>query len=427
VTQDDILQVGPTLAYVNPVADVVPNDASTAPINAWGGFPRAVLRGAPWTELPPSSDDPSGIYRAVEHRGDEDHAPGKFLDGDGNVLVLPVRDRQDEYLEWASTPNADGKISKITFVAEGYDYFSELFDKDEGRVVDLYKEFAGVTNIVPDDLRAPKGIYRHKQKGKETVAKPGGFNPRNKYNISPGIVHLSHRANSLGAEVNLAGVSGIARKNAKNAIVDPADAERILCCSEGGDPDRNSDPLIGQQAYSLVLAQKRYTLANPVGLYIAGVDHSRLLLPDNRTAVPREWWKEVRGSGIWDSNRSRVLRLEFEVPKTEKFVVGDLLIDGLPIKYAGRLADLITVHLFVTSWQRQGEGIGPTVPCTGTGCRQHGHEHLIIQKGRCPDGYDLAFPDLVPEKQPISLEAMVSSQVSTEFIDVKRRRMSRLP
>jgi hypothetical protein len=236
VTSDDLLRIGPTLAYVNPVADVVPTGAATGPINSWGGFPRAVLRGAPWTEFPQSSDDPTGVYRAVEHLGDEDHAPGKFLDENGNVLVLPVRDRQDEYLEWAIRQNADGKIIKITFVAEGYDYFSELFDKDEERVVDLYEEFTGVANITADDLRAPKGIYRQKRKGKVTVAKPGGLNPRNKYNISPGIVHLSHRANSLGAEVNLAGVSGIARKNAKNVTVDPADAERILCCSEGGIP-----------------------------------------------------------------------------------------------------------------------------------------------------------------------------------------------
>jgi hypothetical protein len=195
----------------------------------------------------------------------------------------------------------------------------------------------------------------------------------------------------------------------------------------GGDPDRNSDPLIGQQAYSLVLAQKRYTLANPVGLYIAGVDESRLLLPDNRTAVPREWWKEVRGSGIWDPNQSRVLRLELEVPKTEKFVVGDLLIDGLPIKYPGRLADLISVHLFVTSWQRQDKVVGPIVPCTGTGCRQHGHDHLVVSEGKCPNGYDLAFPDLLPEEKPVKLEALVSSQVSTELIHTTRRRMSRLP
>jgi hypothetical protein len=428
VTKDDIVRVGPMLAYVNPLTGAIPPNAVTGPVNSWRGFPRAVERGAPWTEFPRDNDDPTGRYRAVEHLGDEDHRPGKFVDQDGNVLILPVRDRQDEYLEWAVRQNSDGKITKITFVAEGYDYFYELFNKDEGRVVDIYKEFTGLTNLSADDLRAPKGIYRRNGKRRDsTITEPGKFNPRNKYNISPGIVHLSHRANSLGAEVNLAGVSGIARKNAKEETVDPSDAEKVLCCSEGGDPDRNSDPLIGQQAYSLVLAGRRYTLANPVGLYIAGVDESRLLLPDNKTAVPREWWKEVRGTGIWKPDESRVLRLELEVPKSEKFVVGDLLVDGSPIKYAGRLTDLITVHLFVTSWQRGDKAIGPIVPCTGTCCRQQGHEHLVVSEGPCQNGYDLAFPDLLPAQKLVDLLATVGSEVSTAFTQRTRRRLGRLP
>src|SRR5207244_1524346 len=144
---------------------------------------------------------------------------------------------------------------------------------------------------------------------------------------------------SLSAEVNLAGVSGIARKSAKGDTLDASDSERILCCSEGGNPDRNSDPLIAQQAYGLVLGKKRYTLGNPIGLYIAAVDDSKLLLPDNKTLLPKEWWKEIRGTGIWNAKESRVLRLQLEVPATEKFVVGDLLVGGSPVVHPGQLAE----------------------------------------------------------------------------------------
>ena len=59
------------------------------------------------------------------------------------ILHLPVRDRQDEYLEWVALRNSDGKIVKIIFVAEGYDYFSELFSSDEGRALEIYKDFTG--------------------------------------------------------------------------------------------------------------------------------------------------------------------------------------------------------------------------------------------------------------------------------------------
>ena len=397
VSPQDIMHVAPTLAYVNPAVTPPPQDATTTAIAPWGGFPRAVVRRAPWTEYPQNPDDPSGIFRAVEHLGDEDHRPGLFVDQDNTVLDLPVRDRQDEYLEWAVRCNPDGQITKIIFVAEGYDYFTELFDKDERRVLEIYKDFTENTSLQVDDLRAKKGVYRKLADGsKRTVAKPGSFNPRNRFNISPGIVHLSHRANSLGAEVNLAGVSGITRKDTKRNTLDSTDAERILCCSEGGNPDRNSDPLIAQQAYALVLRGNRFTLANPVGLYIAGIAEERLLQPDNRTAVPREWWKIVRGHDLWTAGQSRVLRLELEVPASENFVVGNLLVDGSPIKYAGQLADLITVHLFVTTWMRDVAGTGPVVPCIGTGCRQTGQKHIVISEGKCPEGFELAFPDLIP-------------------------------
>ena len=99
VSEEDVRQIGPTLAYVDPVMDPPPSAAVTTAIAPWGGFPRAVKRGAPWTELPHDVDDPTGVYRAVEHLGEEDHRPGVFIDKDDNILHLPVRDRQDEYLE----------------------------------------------------------------------------------------------------------------------------------------------------------------------------------------------------------------------------------------------------------------------------------------------------------------------------------------
>jgi len=285
---------------------------------------------------------------------------------------------------------------KLSFVAEGYDYFSTLFDHDEGRVLELYKEFTGLSELKVDDLRAPEGIYRRRIDGRtETVAEPGAFNPRNRYNINPGIVHLSHRANSLGAEVNLAGVSGIARKKLSGDTLDGSDAEQLLCCNQGGNPNRNSDPLISQQAYRQVLNKYRYTLSNPVGLYIASIEEKGLLLPDNKTQVPREWWREVRGAGIWDAGESRVLRLELSIPASEKLTISDLLIGGQPVKFAGQIAELLNVHLYVTRWLR--DFVGPTVKCDGTCCIEIGTERLVPDaKGQCAGAFELKFPDLVP-------------------------------
>lgn len=384
------------LTYVDPTATDIPNSAETIPIAPWNGFPRAVTRRTPWKEFPPIEGDIDGVYRAVEHLGDEDHPQGVFVDRHDRVLHLPVRDRQDEYLEWSARRNSEGQITKITFVAEGYDYFSTLFEKEESRVVEIYKDFTEVSSLKADDLRAKHGIYRRLKDGRtRTVAEPGAFNPRNRYNINPGIVHLSHRANSLGAEVNLAGVSGIARKKVGGDTLDGKNEEELLCCNQGGNPNRNSDPLISAQAYKQVLDGFRYTLANPVGLYIAKMEESGLLLPDNATLVPREWWRIVRGDGLWNPATSRVLRLELQIPPQEKLTISDLLIGGNPVKFPGQIAELLSVHLFVTRWKRSDGSIGPIVKCEGTCCRQHGGQQLEGSDGTCRDGFDLAFPDLV--------------------------------
>jgi hypothetical protein len=422
VTNEDVTNEREKLAYADPTESPPPAGADTVPIQAWNGFPRAVMRRAPWKEYPPVEGDTEGNYRAVEHLGDEDYPAGTFIDRRDRVLHLPVRDRQDEYLEWMATRNRDAKIVRLTFVAEGYDYFSELFKHDEGRALELYKDFTGVSSLKVDDLHAKNGIYRRLKNGdKRTVVEPGDFNPRNGYNINPGIVHLSHRANSLGAEVNLAGVSGIARKKASGSVVDGKNEEELLCCNGGGNPNRNSDPLISAQAYAQVLASYRYTLANPVGLYIAGIEDG-LLLPDNATQVPREWWHTVRGEGLWDTSKSRVLRLELEVPAKEKITISDLLVGGNPIRFPGQIAELLSVHLFVTRWKRNDASVGPTVKCDSTCCRQHGGQQLELTIGNCSDGFDLAFADLLPAPGPVAAAVTATSAAKTMFSKVRAQR-----
>jgi len=407
VTEGDIANVRETLAYADPTKTPPPGGSETFPVQAWNGFPRAVTRRGPWQEFPPMPGDAQGNYRAVEHLGDEDI--GTLVDQHHKVLNLPVRDRQDEYLEWAVRRRNDGKIIRLTFVAEGYDYFARLFEHDQARTLDLYRDFTGLSTLKADDLRAMNGIYAVSSQGTQTIVNPGGFNPRNSYNINPGIVHLSHRANSLGAEVNLAGVSGITRKKISGVLVDGKNEEELLCCNQGGNPNRNSDPLISAQAYAQVLGHYHYTLANPVGLYIAGVEDSGLLLPDNATQVPREWWRVLRGDGLWTATNSRVLRLELEVPAKEKLTISDLLVGGNPVQFAGQIADLISVHLFVTRWKRKDASMGPTVSCDGTCCRQHGGQRLEPSDGSCRQGFDLAFPDLVSTSTPKAFASLLTA------------------
>ncbi|MEC3947555.1 hypothetical protein [Sphingobium sp. HWE2-09] len=212
VISTEIAAHAPTLGYIDPTTALPEQAGHTTPISSWNAFPRAVKRRGLWSEFPSVEGDSDGSQRAAEHIGDEDHRPGQFVDRNDAVLHLPVRDRQDAYLEWTGRRDSEGKLSKAIFVAEGYDYFISLFEHNEGRVLELYRDFTEDRTIRVDDLRAINGIYRRRTDGSRiTVAEPGAFNPRNRYNINPGIVHLSHRANSLSADVNLAGVSAIMR------------------------------------------------------------------------------------------------------------------------------------------------------------------------------------------------------------------------
>lgn len=397
VTEAEISANAPDLGYIDPVATPPETDGETVAVSPWGAFPRAVRRRGPWTEFPPVDGDREGIHRAAEDLGEEDHPEGVFVDGENKVLHLPVRHRQDEYLEWVARRSKEGKINKVAFVAEGYDYYATLFKYDEGRALDLYRDFTGDNSIRVDDLRARKGIYRRLPDGsRQTVVDPGDFNPRNRFNIEPGIVHLSHRANSLGAEVNLAGVSAILRLKADGTtLVDGRNSEELLCCCQGGNPNRNSDPLISDQAYAQVMGGFRYTLANPVGLYIAGVDDQRVQTKNGDALTP-DWWTVVRGEGFGDPKSCRVLRLELAPPKGSNLTLEDLEVDGEPVRFAGQLADLLQVHLFVTRWKRNdGDNHGPSVPCLGTCCRKTGTQQLVPTRRKCGAGYDLAFPGLI--------------------------------
>jgi hypothetical protein len=73
----------------------------------------------------------------------------------------------------------------------------------------------------------------------------------------------------------------------------------------------------------------------PVGLYMIDFDDSGFTRPDGSPVG--DYWRVVRGTP------DAALRVEYEVPAAEGFVVGDVRIGGRPIRYGGQLAEQITV------------------------------------------------------------------------------------
>ena len=262
-------------------------DASEVDVNVlaerslvWMAFPRQVL---------------------VAHRDDRRAA---FVEADADVAR---RDPQNEYCEWHVTRNAGGKITKVVFVTESPEYWQRLWAADRGRVVSLYQTLVDPA-VGEADLR---------------VGGPGSaYNQFNRFNTTNGIVHLIQSINTITAALGLAQGSintGAARDNYEapppglRTSVDP----RVICD-------------IG----SLARTGLSLTLHEPIGLYITGYDDTGWIKPDGSPVD--DYWRIVRGSG------GQILRLEYQVPAVEGFVVGDIRIGGRRIEWGGQIAEHVT-------------------------------------------------------------------------------------
>ena len=158
----------------------------------------------------------------------------------------------------------------------------------------------------------------------------------NRFNnsTSNGAMHLIQGANTLTAEIELGAAATIRRAQAGAEITD---AQELIRCSRYGEPERNSDPFIGEQVNALARQQADITLNNPVGLYLHEFNPVGWTTPDGEDA--RRFWSFVRGRD------DHFVRAVFEVPPGRGYVVGDITIDGRPIEFGAQIADFITIKL----------------------------------------------------------------------------------
>ena len=229
---------------------------------------------------------------------------------------------QDEYLEWHGYRNADGKLTRVDFTCEPPEYWSFLGSVAPAKVLQLYKR-----HVDPAVTRAD--LFENNR-----------YDPLNKWNSSAGVMHLTQRSNSLGAEVNLAADGTVVRRRGTTILTD---ADALIQCARYGEPLRSSDPRIGADVNALARDGYAITLKDPVGLYIHSIDLSGFTKPDG-TAVPRGWFKITRGTTAF------AVRATFAVPEGETvggrpLVAGDLTVGGVPLEFGGQVAGAITMRL----------------------------------------------------------------------------------
>ncbi len=216
------------------------------------------------------------------------------------------REVQDEYLEWHVTRRRDGKITKVVLVTETPEYWAELARADPATVLRLYRRLVGRAVAAKDLFGGPGGAY----------------DPRNVWNTERGIVHYIQRINTLGDAVRLA----------IDAVRAPAPADNLEAESSRV---TSADPRVELDVAVLARRDLSITLREPVGLYMVDWDDTGWSKPNGRPVG--DYWRVRRGKP------GAALRLEYEVPKGEGFVVGEIRIGGREIEYGGQIAEHVTV------------------------------------------------------------------------------------
>ena len=271
-------------AFYNPA--VVDVEIVGEKMMVWMGFPRRVL-------LPNLRDDKETAYQQAD------------------VLRLDGSHPQDEYFEWYVHKTGD-KISKVTFVTELRSYFEELWAVDRKAVVKIFHKHVS-PSVIESDLENSDGSY----------------NVFNRWNTEDGIMHYTQSINTLGAAIGLAQDL----RDASPPVMDNYDGEPSFAKTT-----TSVDPRVNYDVHMLVRKGLYVTFREPIGIYIIDWNNHGITQPNGKPAPP-SWWKIRRGKP------GMVLRLDYEVPESAGFLVGDLMIGGQKIEYGGQLAEHISVGL----------------------------------------------------------------------------------
>ena len=339
--------------FYDPSNDPTPGTTPAKKPIPWNGFPNSIWR---WFN---ADADPAGQAKAFAaadtlrpffyyRRGGDTRIgwwkPGRpamrrFENGALGADVIPSHRQQDEYCEWHSH-RAGGRTTRITFTAEGPEYWEKMAEKDLDLVARLYREHVD-PGVQAPDLVWPYDVYVFDFDSQQYVGplfRKDAYNRFNKWNTTHGAMHLTHPANTLGAEINLAADATVLRPAVNQQ---PADthAERLICCAGYGGVNRSSDPLIGKAVNDLARGGNAITLAGPVGLYIGTVGIGGLRDP---AGVPIPQALRVRRAS---ADGTMILRAEVVVPQGASYSLDQCTFDQRPLQYGGQIARKISLFL----------------------------------------------------------------------------------
>jgi hypothetical protein len=352
--------------------------------------------------------------------------PGSYLVGDQwkHLYYRP----QDEYCEWHVTRDADGSIRRVTFTSEPPEYWQALHGDslpnlenhptypttgDRKMLVELYREYIS-RDVQPEDLICAEDLVDYSNPEEPTVVyRKGEYNPYNMWNTTNGAMHLTHPANSLGAEIALAADATILRHKDGRPVTDP---DALIGYAAYGGPNRTSDPTIGASVNSLAWLGAYLTLRNPIGLAMNHIDLAGITTPHGEP-VTSQYFRTLRGR----ESAGQIERAVFEVPKGERFSVSDLKIGGRPIRHGGQLAERIAVNLVAIAAQL---GTFHNTALDGTGSTGEDRKTptflRFAQGGHLPPGYGPAFDYPPPESGTAANVAVLAEAAVAQTGNARR-------
>lgn len=340
------------------------------------------------------------------------------MDGPGSYYVGEVWENlfyrpQDEYCEWRVSRDEQGRIVRVTFTSEPPEYWQALhgdvlqdmngnpaysFAGDKALLLDLYRQYVS-PNVQLEDLECQDDLVDVSNPLSPQVIYPkGSYNPYNRWNTTGGIMHLTHPANSLSAEINLGVVATVLRQAYRRPVIDP---EALISGAAYGGLSRCSDPTIGSTVNELAALGAYVTLRNPVGLAMHHLALAGFRTPGGEP-VDASFFTVLRGK----PELGLIERAVFEVPAGEGYTVSDLTVGGIPITRGGQIAEHVVVNI-VGRAAELGHFTNTPVPCTASSYQDdwQGNWLSYAQPDQAPSPVSrpaFAYPPATPGAAPPS-------------------------
>jgi hypothetical protein len=302
------------------------------------------VTGPDWTGLPPR------VVNCLTRRG-----ALALLDWSARCGAEGRRRLQEEYIEWRVVRDEHGVIERIELTTELRDYWAVIAAHAPKELLELVSGFVGRA-VQPEEVYGNRGAL---ELGPEQRARGFGETMLDRERTSPlnngreGICFMVHPSNDLDALLRIAAAAAspcvledevTGRRRCATAC------EAIPLLDESAVEGRASDPVIVERLGRLAFERRLTSFDDPLGIYIQGVEQTRLRTPDG-APVPVEWFTFSRGLSGAEApdHRPRHQRLVVAVPPEHGFPLGELVDAATEqrIRYGGQIADLVQLRLLL--------------------------------------------------------------------------------